>query len=124
MFDENLQTQIEFIEKSKDIPHSVNNFDGVWNISDHSLIPPNLVLFILYSFKTGRLTRIPMDSINNLLNEVWKGPGSLADVLRLQHEMSESVNFSSNDMPRVRALKMFDDSTPVADKSSETDGIN
>lgn len=117
MFDENLQTQLAFVEKSRDIPHTVNNFDGVWNISDHSLIPPVLRLFIQYSFKTGKINRIPMESINSLLNEVWQGPGSLETVLRLQHEMSDSVNFSNNDVPRVRAIKLFNDTAPVADQS-------
>lgn len=112
-----LEDKIAHAAKSRDIPYSVNGFRGTWAISDHSLIPEPLVLFLMYSFKTGRLNRVPIEEINSLLNEVWEGPGSLEKIFRLTHELGKDVNFSQNDMPRIRPARVSADDTPVADRA-------
>ena len=62
--------------------HGVNSFDGEWQISDHSGVPQCVLDFLLEKFPSAaHLRRIPLDKINEALNEVWEGPGSMALVV-------------------------------------------
>ena len=102
MFDEVKSTEdkIEFYKKDIDNPHSVNGFRGTWNFSDHTLIPNTLYGFITRYFGQAKLRRIPLDRINQLMNEVWEGPGSLEKLFRMELEMRQSgklIKFDSND---------------------------
>ena len=102
MFDEVKSTEdkIEFYKKDIDNPHAVNGFRGTWNFSDHTLIPNTLYGFITRYFGQAKLRRIPLDRINQLMNETWEGPGSLEKMFRMELEMRQSCKlfkFDSND---------------------------
>jgi len=112
-----LEQKVAYADSTVGVPNTLNSFDGEFAISDHNLIPEQLRMFLMYSFKTGRLNRVPLEDINRLLNEVWEGPGSLGKIFRIAHELGKDVNFSQNDMPRVRPNKLSAEDTPVADQS-------
>lgn len=68
-------------------PVTLNGFAGTWDIKDHTLIPQALLDFINESFYGyTRIKRIPLEEINNLLNEVWDGPGSMSKIVRMTQE--------------------------------------
>lgn len=92
-----------------DNPNTINGFNGTFNFSSHELIPSALRNFITeYFYKYARFSRIPLDEINNVLNEVWEGPGSMSKIVRLTGEVrdarrknidTEDVKVSENDVP-------------------------
>lgn len=74
-----------------DNPNTINGFAGTFNFSDHSLIPQALLDFISERFyKVVRFSRIPLEDINNALNEVWEGPGSMPKLIRMTSDMREA----------------------------------
>ena len=75
----------------------------------------------MLSFGTGRLERVSLDKINELLNEVWHGPGSVETIYRMEHELNKTVNISALDIPKAKANKVELDDRPVADSSSDSD---
>lgn len=71
-----------------DVPHSLNGFAGTWQISDHRLIAEPLLNYLLeVYYKYERISRVPLEDINQTLNEVWDGPGSMGKIIRLTGEM-------------------------------------
>ena len=68
-----------------DDPFSVNGFAGTFAFSDHSRIPEPHVEFLLEYFRKrarrnsseGHIKAIPLEEINEVMNEVWDGPGSV-----------------------------------------------
>jgi hypothetical protein len=105
MFDEAkaLETRIEFFKRDIDNPNSVNGFRGTWNFSDHTLIPETLYGFLTRHFGQAKLRRIPLDKINQVMNEVWEGPGSLEKLFRLELEMRQAgkmIKFDARDFAK------------------------
>ena len=73
-----------------DNPNSVNGFEGEWNISDHSLIPDCVTDFCLEQHpKKDRISQIPLEDINEMLNSVWEGPGSMPKLVALTEQIRE-----------------------------------
>mgnify|MGYP000957263133 CR=1 FL=1 len=106
-----LEQKIEFYSRDIDNPFSVNGFKGTWAISDHNLIPDVLHEYLMLYFRESRLTRVSLDKINACLNEVWEGPGSLAQVFAQTVEMRKTgrdITFSS-----VRTKGAVIDEDPV-----------
>lgn len=89
---------IEYWESQPtDQPWLLNGFKGTWAISDHSLIPAEVMEFLLESFRNrlGEMRKshikiISLDEINDLLNEVWEGPGSVSKIVNLTYDMRQS----------------------------------
>jgi len=99
-------------EQATDNQNTVNGFNGTWAISDHSLIPSSLNDFIAETFYGYiRLTRIPLEDINNALNEVWEGPGSMAKIVKLTYEKRQARQATIDD--GKDPLKGYD--TPTVD---------
>lgn len=80
-----------------DQPWLLNGFKGTWAISDYSLIPGEILEFLLESFRDrlgemrrGHIKAIPLNEINDLLNEVWDGPGSMVKIATLTYEMRQN----------------------------------
>jgi hypothetical protein len=114
------QERIARLDKDIDVPYTVNGFKGTWAISDHRRIPEVLRGFLQHHFGIYRLRRVSLDKINDILNEIWDGPGSLPKILNLELEMKlagKDVKFTTADLA---STKNFDDdgSVPVADASS------
>jgi len=76
------------VEMARDLPtdneHTINGFNGEFAFSDHKLVPECLRNFLMESFpqKNARdaFYRIPLKDINDLLNAVWQGSGSMAKI--------------------------------------------
>jgi hypothetical protein len=102
MFDEAtaVENKINFYKKDIDNPYSVNGFRGTWKFSDHTLIPDTLFGFLTRHFGQAKLRRIPLEKINQVMNELWEGPGSLEKLFRLELEMKQSgrlIKFDASD---------------------------
>jgi hypothetical protein len=88
-----------------DQPWLVNGFKGTWAFSDHSLIPDVILEFLLENFRDrlgelrkGHIKSIPLNEINDLLNSVWEGPGSVVKLVNLTYDMrSNRFSTISND---------------------------
>ena len=119
-----LEQKIEFYSRDIDKPHLVNGFRGTWQISEHNLIPDVLNEYLMYTFQTARLKRVKIDAINQALNDVWEGPGSLAKVFTLVAEMRVSGK-DFNLLPSVRKSKdeEEDDDNDIIDQPISTFGI-
>ena len=77
-----------------DQPWLLNGFQGTFAYSDHSLIPQPILEFLheYYHKKLGDLRKnhiktIDLNEINDLLNEVWDGPGSMPKLVSMTHDM-------------------------------------
>ena len=93
-----LESKIAFYARDVDNPFSVNGFRGTWAFSDHNLIPDVLHEFLMLYFRESRLRRVKIEKINEVMNEVWDGPGSLEKIFRLTVEMradGRDIAFSS-----------------------------
>jgi len=64
-----------------DADHTINSFDGKFNFSDHELVPECLRDFVHEKFPDERaFAHIPLSDVNETLNSVWGGKGSMARV--------------------------------------------
>ena len=77
-----------------DQPWLLNGFQGTFAYSDYSLIPQPILEFLheYYHKKLGDLRKnhiktIDLNEINDLLNEVWDGPGSMPKLVSMTHDM-------------------------------------
>ena len=77
-----------------DQPWLLNGFNGTWAFSDHRRIPQALLEFLLeyYRNRLGDMRKhhiksIELDEINELMNEIWDGPGSMAKIVSQMYEM-------------------------------------
>jgi len=101
-------------------PVTLNGFAGTWDIKDHTLIPQALLDFINESFYGyTRTKRIPLEEINNLLNEVWDGPGSMSKIVRMTQEKRTLREMEDEDEVKD-PLKNYE--TPTVD--SELDQLS
>ena len=78
--------------------HTINGFNGTFAFSEHSRIPQGIVEFLLEHFhkqcfrtasgwKKNHIEAIELDEINELMNEIWDGPGSMNKIATLTNEM-------------------------------------
>jgi hypothetical protein len=121
-----LENKIEFYRKDIDNPYSVNGFRGTWNISDHTLIPQTLVGYLQRHFGVMRLRRVPMKQINELLNEIWEGPGSLEKIFRLEEELKLSgrdIKFSASDIAKLKQVEVDDEDSDEVFEILLTDAV-
>ena len=119
MFDEakSVEDKINFYKKDIDDPHTVNGFRGTWKFSDHTLIPDTLFGFLTRHFAQAKLRRVPLEKINQVMNEVWEGPGSLEKLLRLELEMKLSgrlIKFDASDFKDKKKDEEEEDDGPLA----------
>lgn len=113
------ERKIEFYDKQVNIPNSVNSFNGRFDFRDHDNIPEVFHEFLIRYFAESRLHRLSLMKINELLNSIWQGPGSLKLIFMLQKELIESgrpIKFES----RAKKIKdeldtLFDSDPPDAD---------
>ena len=100
-------------------PHYLNGFNGTWAISDHSRIPEVILEFLLEHFRSrlgevrkGHVKAIPLNEINDLLNEVWEGPGSMVKIVdmtyKLRHNRLEENPIDTKDVMKGYIIPTFD----------------
>ena len=101
-------------EQPIDKPWLVNGFAGTWAFSDHSLIPDVILEFLLESFRDrlgelrkGHIKSIPLNEINDLLNEVWEGPGSVIKLVNLTYDMRYN-RYSTNPIDAKDVMKGYE----------------
>ena len=114
----NLENKIEFYSRPEfvDNPYHPAGFKGTFAFSDHSLIPDVFVGFLMRHFGRMRLKRVPISEINDLLNSVWDGPGSLEKIFRLEAELAASgKDIVITPMDYVKSKTFEEDDTPLAD---------
>ena len=77
-----------------DQPWLLNGFKGTFAYSDYSLIPQPILEFLHehYNKKLGDLRKnhiktIDLNEINDLLNDIWDGPGSMSKLVAMTHDM-------------------------------------
>ena len=81
-----------------DDPMTNNGFKGTFAFTDHLLIPQGITEFLLEHFhkqcfktasgwKKNHIEAIELDEINELMNEIWDGPGSMNKIATLTNEM-------------------------------------
>ena len=77
-----------------DDPFSINGFAGTFAFSHHSRIPEPHVEFLLEYFRKqlgetrrGHIKAIPLEDINEVMNEVWDGPGSVIKLVNLTYQL-------------------------------------
>lgn len=100
------QRRRDYANTTREQEHGLNSFDGEFAITAHELIPRPLRQFIQLSFGSARITRIPIEDINDLLNSVWEGAGSLSRIFELEQMlMNSTVNFAPNDLPKKSARR-------------------
>ena len=122
IYKQTLESKIEFYNNEKLVndPHTVSGFNGVWQFTSHDSIPEVLQGFIQRYFGQYRIRRIPIESINEIMNDIWEGPGSLEKVFRLEEDMRASgkdVKFTAADIASIKAKRQDDeDDDIVADK--------
>ena len=101
-------------EQPTDQPWLLNGFKGTWAFSDHSLIPDVILEFLLESFRDrfgelrkGHIKSIPLNEINDLLNEVWEGPGSVIKLVNLTYDMRYN-RYSTNTIDAKDVMKGYE----------------
>ncbi len=79
-------------------PQTINGFKGTFAFTDHLLIPQGITEFLLEHFhkqcfkaagraKKNHISAIELDEINELMNEIWEGPGSMTKISYLTNEL-------------------------------------
>ena len=114
MYQTNVTSKIEFYNQERFVkdPFHPAGFAGTWNFSDHSLIPDVFHGFLQRHFGQYKIRRVPLEKINEVLNEIWEGPGSLEKVFRLEEEIKlagKDVKFTTADIAAIKAKKADDD---------------
>ena len=103
-----MEDRIAFYAKDIDMPYYVNGFDGTFAITEHSRIPEVFKGFLQHHFGVIRLNRVKIEKINEALNEIWEGPGSVEKVLRKEMEYrlaGKDVKIMASDIMK----KTYDD---------------
>ena len=100
-----------------DQPWLLNGFQGTWAFSDYSLIPQPILEFLheYYNKQLGDLRKnhiktIKLNEINDLLNKVWDGPGSMPKIAAMTHDI-RIARLSSNSDDTTDPLKGYDTPT-------------
>jgi|TARA_B110000858_G_C17759973_1_gene454039 hypothetical protein len=102
-----LQDKIDFYNQDKFVkcPYHPSGFTGTWNFTSHRAIPEVLLGFIQRHFGHYRITRIKLDDINDIMNELWEGPGSLSKIFLLENDMriaGKDVRITAMDLAKVK----------------------
>lgn len=108
-----------------DQPWSLNGFRGTWAFSDHDLIPGPIREFLveyyhsrLGEMRRGHIKTIPLEEINELMNRVWEGPGSMSKICTLMYDLrNDRVN--SLDYGKTDPLKDYETPTIESDLQEE-----
>ena len=109
-----------------DDPYHPAGFKGTWAFSNHSTIPEIFHGFLQRHFGQYRIRRIPIKDINEIMNEVWDGPGSLEKIFSMELEYMQSgkeVKFTASDIAAIKAKSDTDieDEVPASNTETEYD---
>lgn len=104
-----------------DQPWLLNGFRGTWAFSDHELIPGPIREFLVEYFhdrlgemRRGHVRTIPLEEINEVMNKVWEGPGSMPKLYALMFEMRNN-RVNRADYDKINPLKDYETPTFESD---------
>ena len=93
-----------------DQPWTLNGFAGTFAIPTHSGVAQELQNYVMECFpKAERFSRIPMEDVNRVLNDVWEGPGSMVKVIERTQELRLARRNRSDETIRLDEVKTIDD---------------
>jgi len=103
-------SQIEYwYNKPCDQENTLNSFDGTFCFSSHDKVPEVLKHLVIEKFpKKASFDSVPLEEVNSFLNSVWEGPGSMARLVLLIHQlrsMSRDESFLFPDVSSVQELE-------------------
>jgi hypothetical protein len=108
-----------------DNPSTLNGFRGTFAISDHSLLSDELRSLVEAKWPTvNRFNKIPLADINEFLNSVWEGPGSMPKIVDLIESLRAEYRASlvkDDDEVVVRTFKNLETPTMDSDLKLEED---
>lgn len=118
----NIVTSIDYwASQPIDRPWTLNGFNGTFAYSDHDLIPEPIQEFLLEYFydRLGEMRKnhikvVSLNEINDLMNKVWEGPGSMPKIVSLMHEMRNNRR-SQTDYDTKDPLKGYETPTIESD---------
>ena len=118
----NIVTSIDYwASQPTDKPWSLNGFNGTFAYSDHDLIPEPIKEFLIEYFydrlgemRKGHVKVVPLNEINDLMNKVWDGPGSMPKLVSLMNDMRHSRR-SQTDYDTKDPLKGYEIPTIESD---------
>ena len=122
-------TKKDFWERQPtDNPSSLNGFRGTFAITDHNLIAEDLKSLIQARWPTAsRFNKIPLADINEFLNSVWEGPGSMMKVIDLTHELQQayrdSIRKDDDEGADTKLFKGYEPPTLDSDLEIEDDEV-
>jgi hypothetical protein len=102
-----------------DNPHHPAGFKGTFKFSEHRLIPDVYQGFLQRHFGVMRLSRIKIEEINKLMNEVWEGPGSLEKIFRLEEEYraaNRPMQITPADYVKIKKVTKDEDEDDESEK--------
>jgi len=113
-----LEDKIAFYNKPEFVENPAHpaGFKGTFAFSDHDLIPEVFLGFLQRHFGVFRVRKIKLEKINDVLNEVWEGPGSLEKIFRLEYDMYSSnkpVVILPRDIADLKANQVEDDAESI-----------
>ena len=101
-----------------DQPWLLNGFQGTFAYSDHSLIPQPILEFLheYYNKRLGDIRKnhikvVSLNEINDLLNSIWEGPGSMPKIAAMTYDL------------RISRMKVDSDDTKDPLKGYDTPTI-
>ena len=123
MLDDTLGGKIAFYNQPRfvDDPYHPAGFTGTFAFSSHRRIPEIFHAFLQRHFGQYRIRRVPIEDINEIMNELWEGPGSLEKIFRLENDMfngGKEVKFTAADLAVMKQKLPEDDEEEVAVKES------
>jgi len=125
-----LNNKISFYSSPEfvDNPHHPAGFKGIFKFSDHRLIPDVYIGFLQRHFGVLRLSRVKIEEINRIMNEVWEGPGSLEKLFNMEEDYRESgrsIHMTPSDYVKAKKTVEEDDEDeddlPLPDFSKDED---
>ena len=97
-------------DQPTDQPWTLNGFAGTFAITTHSGVAQELQNYVMECFpKAERFSRIPMEDVNRVLNEVWEGPGSMPKLVQRTLELRHARQSRSEETIRLDEVKTIDD---------------
>lgn len=114
IFFESKASAIKYWEdQPTDQPWLLNGFKGTWAFSDHSTIPDTINEFLLEHYRDrlgeirkGHVKVIPLNEINDLLNQIWEGPGSMVKLVNLTYDIRQE-RYETNPINNKDPLKGY-----------------
>jgi len=107
------------------LPYLLNGFNGTFAYTDHKLVPEPIRNFVMevLDTKQTRFKKVPLDQVNELMNEVWEGPGSMVKLCELYNEikLARLESYLVDEEEDDEEEEKVDSESEKAEKDAQTD---